>query len=189
MNMPMDSHPAIAFRILACGIKLPGGLNQRFNQSWIMHQPLLIQRLVVQKLLVQKLLVQRLPAQRLPVQRFFLQSRLILGLQIRTLQMKTFAPIQSLQLNPRVGRWIALVGTVVLTGGQASIAQVRMAGSCPLVVPQRDSELQPRRITPGEVAAKNAGGCLSPSDAIYGPDGCPKKLCGPNAGVIPLTGS
>jgi hypothetical protein len=103
--------------------------------------------------------------------------------------MKTMAPIQSLQLNPRVGRWIALVGTVVLAGGQASIAQVRMAGSCPLVVPQRDSELQPRRITPGEVAAKNAGGCLSPSDAIYGPDGCPKKLCGPNAGVIPLTGS
>ena len=69
---------------------------------------------------------------------------------------------------------------------QAGLAQERMAGSCPLVVAPQNSDLQLRRIPPSQVAGKNAGGCLSPSDAIYGPDGCPLKLCGANAGVIPL---
>jgi len=36
------------------------------------------------------------------------------------------------------------------------------------------------------VASKNALGCLSPADGIYGPDGCPLRLCGPEAGVIQL---
>ena len=79
-----------------------------------------------------------------------------------------------------------VVGTFFALVASAANADGRMAGSCPLVVPARNSELQPRRIQPSQVAAKNAGGCLSPSDAIYGPDGCPLKLCGPNAGVIPL---
>lgn len=69
-----------------------------------------------------------------------------------------------------------------------ALAQERMAGSCPLVVKPVNSLLQPKRISPSLVKAKNAGGCLSPADAIYGPDGCPKKLCGPNAGVIELPG-
>jgi len=107
-------------------------------------------------------------------------------LLIQTLQMETMAPIRSVQLSQGVGHWLALVGTVVLAAGQAGLAQERMAGSCPLVVPKADSELQPRRIPPSQVTGKNAGGCLSPSDAIYGPDGCPLKLCGANAGVIPL---
>jgi len=99
--------------------------------------------------------------------------------------METMAPIRSLKLGQGVGRWLALVGAAWLATSQTGLAQERMAGSCPLVVPTRNSELQPRRIQPSQVAAKNAG-CLSPSDAIYGPDGCPLKLCGPNAGVIPL---
>ena len=37
--------------------------------------------------------------------------------------------------------------------------------------------LQPKRLKPQEVKAKNAAGCLSPADAIYGADGCPLKLC------------
>jgi len=58
--------------------------------------------------------------------------------------------------------------------------------SCPLLVSPTDAALQPLRITPAEVAGKNALGCLSSADAIYGPDGCPTKLCGPGRGVIPL---
>jgi len=81
---------------------------------------------------------------------------------------------------------LLVVGTFFAVVASASNAQERMAGSCPLVVAAKSSELQPRRIQPSQVAAKNAGGCLSPSDAIYGPDGCPLKLCGANAGVIPL---
>lgn len=58
--------------------------------------------------------------------------------------------------------------------------------ACPLLVPVSQSELQPLRIRPQQVAEKNAHGCLSPADAVYGPDGCPLKLCGRKAGVIQL---
>ena len=53
----------------------------------------------------------------------------------------------------------------------------RKGTSCPLVVPSQVSFLQPKRLKPQEVKAKNAAGCLSPADAIYGADGCPLKLC------------
>jgi len=46
--------------------------------------------------------------------------------------------------------------------------------------------LQPMRIRPQQVKAKNAMGCLSPSDAIYGPDGCPLRFCGANSGTFQL---
>ena len=46
--------------------------------------------------------------------------------------------------------------------------------------------LQPRRIQPDQVKGKNAMGCLSPADAVYGADGCPLRLCNPDAGVIQL---
>ena len=49
--------------------------------------------------------------------------------------------------------------------------------TCPLLVPRQESFLQPKRLQPAEVPRKNAAGCLSPADAIYGPDGCPRKLC------------
>ena len=49
--------------------------------------------------------------------------------------------------------------------------------SCPALLPRGESFLEPMPISPREVAGKNAKGCLSPADAIYGPDGCPKKLC------------
>ncbi|MCP9771851.1 hypothetical protein KBY66_04310 [Synechococcus sp. Tobar12-5m-g] len=49
--------------------------------------------------------------------------------------------------------------------------------SCPLLVPRQESFLQPKRLPPSQVSRKNAAGCLSPADAIYGPDGCPRKLC------------
>jgi hypothetical protein len=53
----------------------------------------------------------------------------------------------------------------------------RQGSRCPLLVPSEMPFLQPKRLKPGEVKAKNASGCLSPADAIYGADGCPLQLC------------
>jgi hypothetical protein len=58
---------------------------------------------------------------------------------------------------------------------------------CPVLAsPGSQSLLQPMRLQPQQVKAKNAMGCLSPSDAIYGPDGCPLRFCGSNSGVFKL---
>lgn len=70
----------------------------------------------------------------------------------------------------------------------AAQAQQRLAGQCPLIVPADSTVIQPRRILPSQVQGKNAMGCLSPSDAIYGPDGCPVKMCGQAAGAFNLPG-
>jgi hypothetical protein len=78
----------------------------------------------------------------------------------------------------------ALLGLALLAG--PGLAQSRPGNGCPLIVPASQAELQPLRIRPHQVAGKNARGCLSPADAIYGPDGCPRQLCGANAGVIQL---
>lgn len=73
------------------------------------------------------------------------------------------------------------------TAGQAPAEVAPLSGpACRLLVPASQSELQPLRIKPQQVAEKNARGCLSPADAIYGPDGCPLRLCGRQAGVIQL---
>ena len=60
------------------------------------------------------------------------------------------------------------------------------ASSCPAIVNVGTGEIQPMRLPPSEVAAKNKPGCLSPNDAIYGADGCPLQLCGGNRGTVPL---
>ncbi|MFZ9229971.1 MAG: hypothetical protein ACO23C_03460 [Prochlorococcaceae cyanobacterium] len=58
---------------------------------------------------------------------------------------------------------------------------------CPRIAsPAGQAYLQPARLKPDEVAAKNRLGCLSPADAIYGADGCPLRYCGANAGVFPF---
>lgn len=56
---------------------------------------------------------------------------------------------------------------------------------CPLIVPPQLPALQPIRIQPSQVAAKNRMGCLSAADAIYGPDGCPQRLCPASSGAFP----
>ncbi|MBV2350565.1 hypothetical protein KUL97_02460 [Synechococcus sp. HK05] len=60
------------------------------------------------------------------------------------------------------------------------------ASSCPAIVNVSAGDIQPMRLPPDEVAAKNKLGCLSPNDAIYGPDGCPTRLCGQAQGAVPL---
>jgi hypothetical protein len=77
-----------------------------------------------------------------------------------------------------------LVSLSLLTA--PALAQYLPGNGCPLIVPASQPELQPLRIRPGQVAGKNARGCLSPADAIYAPNGCPQRLCGGNAGVIQL---
>ena len=81
-------------------------------------------------------------------------------------------------------------GLELIKGGATPAAiygqQILNSRSCPLVVKPGDEDLQPLWIQPSQVKAKNRMGCLSGSDAIYGPDGCPTKLCGANQGVIPL---
>lgn len=84
------------------------------------------------------------------------------------------------------GTGLSLTVLVVGFWATPSQAQYTPKPSCPLVVPAGQQIVQPKRIQPDQVKAKNAMGCLSPADAVYGPDGCPLKLCGPNAGVIQL---
>ena len=82
---------------------------------------------------------------------------------------------------------LAIAGVGLLGGlqGQAR-AQGLPKPPCPLIVPASQKLLQPRRIQPNQVQAKNAMGCLSPADAVYGADGCPLRICGAEAGVIQL---
>jgi len=47
---------------------------------------------------------------------------------------------------------------------------------CPRIGPP--GTIQPLRIQPRQVKAKNARGCLSAEDALYGADGCPLRFCG-----------
>ena len=57
---------------------------------------------------------------------------------------------------------------------------------CKLVVSADPAVLQPMKILPEQVPLKNRLGCLSPADAVYGPDGCPVRLCGKNQGAFQL---
>lgn len=79
-------------------------------------------------------------------------------------------------------QWIKGGGTPAAIQGTKG----RQRLNCPLLVKPGDAALQPLSIPPDLVEAKNRLGCLSSSDAIYGPDGCPRQLCGPGRGVIPL---
>jgi hypothetical protein len=47
---------------------------------------------------------------------------------------------------------------------------------CPRIGPP--GTIQPLRIQPRQVKAKNARGCLSAEDGLYGADGCPLRFCG-----------
>lgn len=58
---------------------------------------------------------------------------------------------------------------------------------CPRIAsPAGQSTMQPMRLPPAQVAGKNKLGCLSPVDAIYGPDGCPLRYCSNGSGTFQL---
>ncbi|MFY7696363.1 MAG: hypothetical protein ACOVQK_08430 [Cyanobium sp.] len=67
-----------------------------------------------------------------------------------------------------------------------SAPEALVPSPCKLVVPADQAVLQPMKIRPEQVAFKNRLGCLSPADAVYGPDGCPVRLCGKNEGAFQL---
>ena len=58
---------------------------------------------------------------------------------------------------------------------------------CPRLGPP--NTIQPLRIQPRQVAAKNRMGCLSAEDAVYGPDGCPIRFCGAATPRLALPGA
>ena len=95
-------------------------------------------------------------------------------------------PIMARAFRSRDAAWGA-IGLALLGAGNAQ-AQQRLATQCPLIVPEESRVVQPRRILPSQVAGKNAMGCLSPSDAIYGADGCPVKMCSQSSGAFALPG-
>ena len=65
-------------------------------------------------------------------------------------------------------RDLAVMAFLLAVAGLAAAKQ-RLAGQCPLIVRKDKQILQPRPIPPAQVAGKNAMGCLSAADAIYGP--------------------
>ena len=56
---------------------------------------------------------------------------------------------------------------------------------CPWLVSKTSYLYQPTKIAPQQVTEKNARGCLSEMDAIYGPDGCPLRFCHRNEIATP----
>jgi hypothetical protein len=90
-------------------------------------------------------------------------------------QVTTSPPEAAAQESPTPDQPLAIDGEAAL-----------VPSPCRLVVPPGQSVLQPMKIRPEQVPLKNRLGCLSPADAIYGPDGCPVRLCGPTKGVFPL---
>ena len=74
-------------------------------------------------------------------------------------------------------------GTPAVFGGGNPVLP---ASSCPAIVNVAAGEIQPIRIAPADVNAKNRLGCLSPNDAVYGADGCPLRLCAVSSGAVPL---
>ncbi|MEB3323926.1 MAG: hypothetical protein VKM17_01155 [Cyanobacteriota bacterium] len=104
----------------------------------------------------------------------------------------------------RRGRGLmALVIPLVVMGGELPPAMAQALSSpnqplaidgpaplvpspCKLVVPPDQAVFQPMKIRPEQVPLKNRLGCLSPADALYGPDGCPVRLCGKGEGAFQL---
>ncbi|NQV11316.1 MAG: hypothetical protein HQ527_09160 [Cyanobacteria bacterium] len=82
--------------------------------------------------------------------------------------------------------FLPLVAATATAATAQAQAQTFSADGCPLLVPRQEAVFQPKRLPTAQVARKNAGGCLSPSDAIYGTDGCPRQLCPPETRGIGL---
>jgi hypothetical protein len=90
-------------------------------------------------------------------------------------RIATSPPEAAAQESPSPNQPLAIDGAAAL-----------VPSPCKLVVPPGQSVLQPLKIRPDQVPLKNRLGCLSPADALYGPDGCPVRLCGSTKGVFPL---
>ena len=86
--------------------------------------------------------------------------------------------------------WPVTLSAAVVLGASAARANDAIGTlerPCPRIAsPVGQAFLQPTRLLPSQVKAKNNLGCLSPADAVYGPDGCPVRYCGAEAGAFPL---
>ncbi len=174
MHMLMNSQPAVAFGVIAGGLKSAGGLGQLLLQLGVGGV--------------------KTHGEGTDCQRRHSADLTIMAGPDR---QRTCPP-------PRSGTLLGLL-TVALLGfslGHPPQARaqslspnqpeaIRVRGipppPCPLLVPLKDAALQPLRIAPNQVAKKNSMGCLSPADAaLYGPDGCPVKLCRLPEGTVPM---
>ena len=84
--------------------------------------------------------------------------------------------------NPLLQRCPVVVASGAMAGAIAvGIAAAPAAAldppACPRIGPAGQDDSQPLRLTPSQVPLKNRLSCLSPADAVYGPDGCPLRLC------------
>ena len=173
MGVAMHDKPAIAFRIRARLIKMMGFLRQAPYQrpmALLVHRSQLFSRIAIMPEASPP--VQRIPAQPQPVPR-----------PEPTIAM-THPVLRSLWPLRPSARLLGVLGLSVLASPWAAMAapqpalnQDKPPRTCPALLPGDESFLEPIPLSPREVPAKNAKGCLSPGDAIYGPDGCPKKLC------------
>jgi hypothetical protein len=173
MGVAMHDKPAIPFRILAGLIKMMGFLGQAPHQRLMGF---------LDHLSHHHLRIAIMPESGQPEDRLEPQPLVPFRPEI-AMTMATPAPLRPSTLRCSAG----LLALLALTGASLS-SPVKAAPlpyldgsdlprSCPALLPSYESFLEPMPLRPQDVPAKNAKGCLSPSDAIYGPDGCPKKLC------------
>jgi len=195
MDMMMNSQPAIALGVVAGGIKGPGGLRQLLDQLGVGGGKAHGEGTDLRRMKIADPSIMAWPA--------FLSYRPI---AVQALMLSTFNPTAAsgqwaaVRPGPRLGLLgLALLGLWLSCAHQARAQPlspnqpeaIRVRGippaPCPLLVPASDRALQPLRIAPSQVAMKNSMGCLSPADAsLYGPDGCPVKLCKLPQGTVPL---
>jgi hypothetical protein len=165
MHMPVNHHPAVALRIGTRTIEGPGGFGQLLDQLGIVF-----------------------------VGGFHGQNH-----GSRSGQQMGQSGRSAERSHLGRGRW---GGVQTLTAAGSLAAFVTFAAQAPSIaqapspnqpeaIPERrgltlppcpwigpPGTIQPLRIQPRQVGAKNARGCLSAEDAVYGPDGCPVRFCG-----------
>ena len=195
MHMVMNSQPAIALGVVAGGIKGPGSFRQLLDQLGVGGGKAHGEGTDLRRMQTADPSIMAGPD--------LLSCRPI---TVRAITIPVFSPIACSLRRAAVssGTSLGLLGLALLSmgifGAHQARAQplspnqpeaIRVRGippaPCPLLVPASDRALQPLRIAPSQVAMKNSMGCLSPADAsLYGPDGCPVKLCKLPQGTVPL---
>lgn len=171
MYMLMNGQPAIAFGVVAGGLKSPGGLGQLLLQLGVGGIKAHGEGTDCQRACTADLNIMAGPDRQATH-----RTATVLGLLAMALMAVILGhapPARAQSLSPNQPEAIRVRGIP--------------PPPCPPLVPLQDAALQPLRIAPNQVAKKNSMGCLSPADAaLYGPDGCPVKLCRLPQGTVPI---
>lgn len=171
MNMLMNGQPAIAFGVLAGGLKRAGGLGQLQLQLGVGRVKVHGEGTDCQRARSAVLNIMAGSDRQAAC-----RTAALLGLPALALVAGILGHAQPARAQP-------------VSPNQPEAIRVKgiPPSPCPRLVPLQDAALQPLRIAPDQVAKKNSMGCLSPADAaLYGPDGCPVKLCRLPQGTVPI---